>query len=114
MGGGGRSGEDLPHPGQPDGCRLRLRHPRLGDVYPDQFIRVAEQNGLIEDLTDPVGAAVIASRLDASIGVPHHLDGITVTTSASIGKALVFFAVVIFLQFRPNGLVTFRTRGLTA
>jgi len=35
-------------------------------------------------------------------------------TSASIGKALVFFCVVVFLQFRPNGIVTFRTRGLTA
>lgn len=35
-------------------------------------------------------------------------------TSASIGKALVFLCVVGFLQFRPNGLVTFRTRGLTA
>ena len=35
-------------------------------------------------------------------------------TSASLGKALVFACVVVFLQFRPNGLVTFRTRGLTA
>jgi urea transport system permease protein len=35
-------------------------------------------------------------------------------TSASIGKAIVFAAVVIFLQFRPNGLVSFRTRGLVA
>ncbi len=35
-------------------------------------------------------------------------------TSASIGKALVFVCVIAFLQFRPNGLVTFRTRGLTA
>jgi urea transport system permease protein len=35
-------------------------------------------------------------------------------TSASIGKAIVFACVVVFLQFRPNGLVTFRTRGLTA
>jgi len=33
-------------------------------------------------------------------------------TSVSIGKALVFAAVIVFLQFRPNGLVTFRTRGL--
>jgi urea transport system permease protein len=33
-------------------------------------------------------------------------------TSASIGKALVFAAVIVFLQFRPNGLVSFRTRGL--
>jgi len=35
-------------------------------------------------------------------------------TSASLGKAIVFACVVVFLQFRPNGLVTFRTRGLTA
>ncbi len=35
-------------------------------------------------------------------------------TSASIGKAVVFAGVILFLQFRPNGIVTFRTRGLTA
>jgi urea transport system permease protein len=35
-------------------------------------------------------------------------------TSATIGKALVFALVIVFLQFRPNGLVSFRTRGLTA
>ncbi len=35
-------------------------------------------------------------------------------TSASLGKAVVFAAVVLFLQFKPNGLVSFRTRGLTA
>ena len=35
-------------------------------------------------------------------------------TSASIGKAIVFAGVILFLQFRPNGIVTFRTRGLTA
>ncbi|MDY7104101.1 MAG: urea ABC transporter permease subunit UrtB [Actinomycetota bacterium] len=35
-------------------------------------------------------------------------------TSASIGKAIVFVCVIVFLQFRPNGLVTLRTRGLTA
>ena len=33
-------------------------------------------------------------------------------TSASIGKAIVLIAVIVFLQFRPNGIVTFRTRGL--
>ncbi|HSH22899.1 MAG TPA: urea ABC transporter permease subunit UrtB, partial [Acidimicrobiales bacterium] len=32
-------------------------------------------------------------------------------TSASLGKAIVFACVVAFLQFRPNGLVSFRTRG---
>jgi urea transport system permease protein len=35
-------------------------------------------------------------------------------TSASIGKALVFAAVIVFLQFRPDGLVSFRRRGLLA
>jgi len=33
-------------------------------------------------------------------------------TTASLGKAIVFVLVVAFLQFRPNGLVSFRTRGL--
>ncbi len=33
-------------------------------------------------------------------------------TSASLGKAIVFGLVVVFLQFRPNGLVSFRSRGL--
>lgn len=33
-------------------------------------------------------------------------------TTASLGKAIVFILVVAFLQFRPNGLVSFRTRGL--
>lgn len=35
-------------------------------------------------------------------------------TSASIGKAIVLIAVIAFLQFRPNGIVSFRTRGLAA
>jgi urea transport system permease protein len=35
-------------------------------------------------------------------------------SSASLGKAVVLVAVIIFLQFKPNGLVSFRTRGLTA
>ena len=34
-------------------------------------------------------------------------------TSASIGKAILFGLVIVFLQFRPNGIVSFRQRGLT-
>ena len=34
-------------------------------------------------------------------------------TSASIGKAILFGLVIVFLQFRPNGIVSFRSRGLT-
>jgi urea transport system permease protein len=33
-------------------------------------------------------------------------------TSASLGKAIVFASVILFLQFKPNGLVSFRSRGL--
>ena len=36
------------------------------------------------------------------------------STSASIGKAITLGLVILFLQFRPNGIVTFRTRGLTS
>ena len=34
-------------------------------------------------------------------------------TSSTLAKAAVFLAVILFLQFRPNGIVSFRTRGLT-
>ncbi|MEA3018619.1 MAG: urea transport system permease protein [Actinomycetota bacterium] len=33
-------------------------------------------------------------------------------TSPTIGKAAVFAFVILFLQFRPHGVVSFRTRGL--
>jgi urea transport system permease protein len=35
-------------------------------------------------------------------------------TSSTLGKAAVFLFVILFLQWRPNGVVSFRTRGLTA
>jgi len=35
-------------------------------------------------------------------------------TSATLGKAAVFALVIVFLQIRPNGIVSFRTRGLTS
>ncbi len=35
-------------------------------------------------------------------------------TSATMGKALTFVLVIAFLQFKPNGIVSFRTRGLTS
>jgi urea transport system permease protein len=35
-------------------------------------------------------------------------------TSPTLGKAALFAFVILFLQWRPNGVVSFRTRGLTA
>lgn len=54
------------------------------------------------------GAAVAAFALGIVNSFAEY------NTSASIGKAILFVCVIAFLQFRPNGLVTFRTRGLTA
>ena len=35
-------------------------------------------------------------------------------TSPTLGRAALFAFVILFLQWRPNGVVSFRTRGLTA
>jgi urea transport system permease protein len=34
------------------------------------------------------------------------------TTTPSVGKVVVFIAIVAFLQWRPQGLFTLRTRSL--
>ena len=53
---------------------VRWRHPEDGIVYPDQFIDVAEENGLINDLTRNV---LVNALCDGSSwenkGVPVHL-----------------------------------------
>jgi urea transport system permease protein len=50
--------------------------------------------------------AALAIGMLSSFGVYY--------TTANLGKAVVFVGVIVFLQFRPNGIVSFRTRGLTA
>jgi urea transport system permease protein len=61
--------------------------------------------GGLGKLRGVVAAALILGLLNSY--VEHY-------TSSTIGKAMVLVFVILFLQFRPNGLVTFRTRGLTA
>ncbi|MGD9750453.1 MAG: urea ABC transporter permease subunit UrtB [Acidimicrobiia bacterium] len=61
--------------------------------------------GGLGKLRGAVAAAVLLGVLNAYI---EHF------TSSTIGKAAVFAFVILFLQVRPNGIVTFRTRGLTA
>ena len=59
--------------------------------------------GGIGKLRGVVIAAVVLGTLNAFV---EH------ATSSTIGRAAVFGAVILFLQLRPNGIVSFRTRGL--
>jgi urea transport system permease protein len=61
--------------------------------------------GGLGKLRGAVAAALILGLLNSYV---EHF------TSSTIGKAMVFVFVILFLQVRPNGLVSFRTRGLTA
>ena len=61
--------------------------------------------GGLGKLRGAIAAALILGVLNSY--VEHY-------TSSTIGKAAVFAFVILFLQVRPNGIVTFRTRGLTA
>ena len=54
------------------------------------------------------GAAMAA----LAIGIVNSY--VEYSTSATIGKALVFVLVIGFLQVRPNGIVSLRSRGLTS
>lgn len=53
---------------------VRWRHPSDGLVYPDQFIGVAEEHGLIDDLTQLViGEALAQARLWLDAGLELHV-----------------------------------------
>ena len=76
--------------------------PTLGTNYiVDAFLVVVV--GGIGQLKGAVIAAFSLGILQATFEFP---------TSASIAKILVFVVIVAFLQFRPQGLVSIRTRGL--
>lgn len=62
---------------------VRWRHPRDGMVFPDQFIGVAEQHGLIDDLTQAVLAEALRQArlwndagLSLSVAVNVSLDNL--------------------------------------
>ncbi|MCU1692754.1 MAG: Urea transporter permease subunit UrtB [Frankiales bacterium] len=59
--------------------------------------------GGLGGLRGAVVAAVVLGMINAF--VEHY-------TSSTIGRAAVFGFVILFLQFRPNGVATLRTRGL--
>jgi urea transport system permease protein len=61
--------------------------------------------GGIGDIRGAVAAALLLGVLNSYV---EHW------TSPTLGKAAVFAFVILFLQVRPQGIVSFRTRGLTA
>jgi len=60
------------------------------------------------------GLGKLRGALVAAFAIGLANSYLEYATSATLGKALVFALVIVFLQFRPNGLVSLRTRGITA
>ncbi|MGH9279952.1 MAG: urea ABC transporter permease subunit UrtB [Acidimicrobiales bacterium] len=59
------------------------------------------------------GLGQIRGAVIAAIGLGIMSSFVEYRTSTSIAKVAVFVAVVILLQFRPQGIVALRTRALT-
>jgi urea transport system permease protein len=60
------------------------------------------------------GLGKLRGAIIAALGIGMVSSFGVYYTTANLGKAIVFVGVILFLQFRPNGIVSFRTRGLTA
>ncbi|MDR1710391.1 MAG: urea ABC transporter permease subunit UrtB [Propionibacteriaceae bacterium] len=58
------------------------------------------------------GVGQLKGAIIAAFGLGLLQAGIEYSTSTSLAKVLVFLAVVVFLQVRPQGLVALRTRSL--
>lgn len=65
--------------------------------------------GGLGKLRGTIIAALAIGLLNAF--VENYLSEVS-SSAASLAKAVVLACVIAFLQFRPNGIVTFRTRGL--
>ncbi|MDP8971412.1 MAG: urea ABC transporter permease subunit UrtB [Actinomycetota bacterium] len=77
--------------------------PSLGTFYLVDAFLVVIVGGL-----GHLGGAVVAA-----LGIGVLSAFVEFSSQASIAKAIVFAAVVAFLQFRPQGLVALRSRALT-
>jgi urea transport system permease protein len=77
------------------------------DYVVDAFLVVIV--GGVGKLRGTIIAAVALGLLNAY--VEKWLSGVS-QSAASLAKAVVLACVILFLQFRPNGIVSFRTRGL--
>jgi urea transport system permease protein len=58
------------------------------------------------------GVGQLKGAIIAAFGLGILQAGIEYNTSTSLAKVLVFLAIVVFLQIRPQGLVAVRTRSL--
>lgn len=76
--------------------------PTIGQSYIVDAFLVVIAGGLGQ-----IRGAVIAAF---ALGVLHAV--IEYSTTASIAKVLVFVAIIVFLQVRPQGLVSVKTRSL--
>ncbi|WP_149361709.1 urea ABC transporter permease subunit UrtB [Lolliginicoccus suaedae] len=76
--------------------------PTIGQAYIVDAFLVVIAGGLGQ-----IRGAVIAAF---ALGLLHSV--FEYSTTASIAKVLVFFVIVIFLQVRPQGLISVKTRSL--
>lgn len=58
------------------------------------------------------GAVIMAFALGVFRSLVEFYGGEWLDTSVAVAQVIVFVAVVAFLQFRPQGLITVRTRSL--
>jgi urea transport system permease protein len=86
------------------GCALTLLGsigPALGTYYIVDAFMVIVLGGVGQ-----IGGTILAALVIGSFNTIFELG-----SSASIGKVLVFLAIIAFLQWKPNGLIALRTRA---
>lgn len=93
---------------------VRWRHPRDGMVYPDQFIGIAEQYGLIDDLTRVVIREAFAQAKawqDSGLNL-HVAINISMDNLASLEFADYVATAAAAANIKPEGIVLEVTESL--
>lgn len=81
--------------------------PQLGSAYIVDAFMVVVLGG-VGSLPGTILAAFIIGTLNPVFEMAISSAG--ADSAASLGKVLVFVVIIVFLQFRPNGLLALRTR----
>ena len=68
----------------------RWRHPRLGEIPPAEFVPLAEQNGLVEELSEILLAKAVreVARWPAPIWLSFNLSAVQICSPRSAGRIL--------------------------